>query len=127
MRLQNKEILDILNYYNGEEGAALRKKRLPVVALYTLRLNIAKLQEAYSAYEIELIELCQKYGCTPETMALDNEHEQRALILEVVSLLSHSIKIDIDKVDHSVLDACGNGVFDAITMDEYEHLAWLFD
>lgn len=124
--MSNSEIMEILRYYNSKEGAALRKKRLPVLSLYSLHWNIQKLNTAYRAYEMALVDVCRQYGCTIENMKVEDPEQQKALIQEVAALLEHETAVDVEMIDHEILNACGNGIYDPVTMEEYEHLAWMF-
>ncbi len=121
--MTNLQIINTLNASVDEAGKSLRAKRLPVKLLYALQRNLRELESAYTTYNDTRKELCQRYQVQDTAMEKGGEEFQQ----ELITLLNLPVEVDIHTVSIAVLDECGQGNFDSLSMNDLDRLDWLIE
>ena len=126
--MSNSRIIAILKIMGDDVGMALREKRLPIKLLYALRRSLPEIEAAYRVYDAGLVDICKRYGVTPNTLEDCAKDRQEQMAGELNELLATETTVRVHTVPPEVLDTCGTGGgFDPLTYAEVDRLWWLIE
>jgi len=126
-KFTNAAIIGIMRVMNDEEIKTIKDKKLPVKLLYALRRSLPNITEAYKPYEETLNGICDKYGCTTEDCTPEKIAANPELSREITELLNEETEVTVHTVPESVIEQCGEGAYDALSLAELDRLWWLIE